>query len=69
MELFFVHSDFFLILHLTEKMEKNKTNLMMLVESMAPLRLTKWLEIFTLQLASKHSFNYPLISIAFTSLC
>lgn len=47
MELFFGHSDFFLILHLTERMEKNKTNLMMLVESMAPLRLTKWLEIFT----------------------
>ena len=46
MELFF-HSDFFLILHPTERMEKNKTNLMMLVESMAPLRLTKWLEIFT----------------------
>lgn len=69
MELFFGHSDFFSILHLTERMEKNKTNLMMLVESMAPLRLTKWLEIFTLQLASKHSFNYPLISIAFTSLC
>ena len=43
-------------LYHADKMKKQKINLMMHVEFMAPLRSTKWLAIFTSLLASKYSF-------------